>query len=74
MWVGPKTPCLQERDANRGAPPADGDSPNPLLEPETDEQEDERLKLSYNNYLKEEKKILVNLGLKKEDDPLQLIT
>jgi len=64
----------KERDANRGAPPADGDSPNPLQEPETDEQEDERLKLSYNNYLKMEKDILVKLGMKKEDEPLVLMT
>lgn len=40
---------------------------------ETDEEEEERLKKSFNNYLTMEKEFLVKLGLKKEDDPVQLV-
>ena len=40
---------------------------------ETSEEEEERLKKSFNNYLTMEKEFLVKLGLRKEDDPVQLV-
>jgi len=62
----------KERDANRkeGVVDSGPQIPGAL---ETDEEEEERLKKSYNDYLKLEKDFLVKLGMKKEDDPVNLV-
>ena len=68
----PYTPPLQDRDANRTQGGGDTGPTIPGVL-ETDEEEEERLKKSYNNYLNLEKDFLVKLGLKNQDDPVALL-
>ncbi|XP_063681640.1 dynein axonemal intermediate chain 3-like [Bolinopsis microptera] len=63
----------KERDMNRGTAVVDS-APQIPTALETAEEEEERLKKSFNNYLNMEKEFLVKLGLRKEDDPVQLLT
>lgn len=62
----------KDRDATRGDAVAASAPQIPGIL-ETDEEEEERLKKNFNNYLVMEKEFLVKLGLKKEDDPVQLV-
>ena len=67
-----KHTSAQDRDANRKTEVVDS-APQIPTALETSEEEEERLKKSFNNYLTMEKEFLVKLGLRKEDDPVELV-